>query len=158
MKIALGSDHRGADAVHRLADHLAAGGHDPVLMGRNDGEPADYPDGAHLVARAVAAGEAEFGILICGSGVGMSIAANKVPGVLAALACDETAAEMARRHNNANVLCLSGDRLTAEQLRAFTDAFLAAPFEGGRHERRVKKMFAIEAGRDPASAPESASA
>lgn len=150
MRIALGSDHRGAELIRGLVAHLEAAGHEPMPLGENSGEPCDYPDGAYLVGRAVADGEADCGILACGSAVGVSIAANKVRGIRAALACDVRAAEFARRHNDANVLCISGDRKTLDEAKAMADVFLATEFEGGRHARRVEKMMAIEAGRDPA--------
>jgi ribose 5-phosphate isomerase B len=152
MRIALGSDHRGAELIRGLIDYLAAAGHEPMPLGENSGEPCDYPDGAYLVGKAVANGEADFGILACGSAVGVSMAANKVRGIRAALACDVAAAEFARRHNDANVLCISGDRKSLDEAKAMTDAFLTASFEGGRHARRVAKIRAIEAGKDPAEA------
>ena len=151
MKIALGSDHRGAKAVRVLQEHLPRAGHEVIVLGPTVGDSWDYPDVAWLVGRAVAGGDAELGILICGSGIGASIAANKVEGIRAALAQDETAAEMSRGHNDANVLCLAGDRLSDEQVCAIADRFLAGSFEGGRHERRVRKITAIERGGDPAS-------
>lgn len=156
MKIALGSDHRGAEAVGALVEHLKEAGHEPAVFGLCTGEPCDYPDNAYLVARAVVGGAADLGILVCGSGIGMSMAANKVPGIRAALAHDEFTAEMGRRHNDANVLCLSGDLSTIDQARAMTDAFLGATFEGGRHARRVNKMTAIERGENPAEMEERA--
>jgi len=152
MKIALGSDHRGTDAVRALVAHLQARGHEPEVLGDDSGEPTDYPDSANVVGRAVAAGDAAVGVLVCGSGIGMSIAANKVPGVRAGLACDARAAEMTRRHNDANVLCLAADRGDAEEMKRIVDAFLGAEFEGGRHRRRVDKIEAIERGEDPAAA------
>ena len=156
MKIALGSDHRGVEIVRALTKHLRQAGHGPTVLGDSSGQPCDYPDNAYLVARAVAGGTAELGILVCGSGIGMSVAANKVPGIRAALACDALAAEMGRRHNDANVLCLSGDRLSEPQACAILDAFLSATFEGGRHARRVNKMTAIERGENPAEVKEGA--
>jgi ribose 5-phosphate isomerase B len=150
MKIALGADHRGAELARSLADHLEQLGHEPVFAGRCTTDSCDYPDDAWRVGRAVVDGDADLGILACGSGVGVSMAANKVPGVRAALVHDPQAAEMSRRHNDANVLCLSGDRLTLDQATLCVDAFLVAPFEGGRHGRRVAKMAAIERGEDPA--------
>jgi ribose 5-phosphate isomerase B len=156
MKIALGSDHRGAEAVSELVEHLKGAGHEPVILGLCTGEPCDYPDNAYLVGRAVSGGQADLGILVCGSGIGMSMAANKMPGIRAALAHDEPAAEMSRRHNDANVLCLSGDRLSKAHACAIADAFLSATFEGGRHARRVNKMTAIERGENPAEVNEGA--
>jgi len=147
MKIALASDHRGAESVRALIERLRDLGHEPLPCGPTTDEPRDYPDGALLVGTAVSRGDAECGILVCGSGIGVSIAANKVVGVRAALAQDATAAEMSRRHNDANVLCMSADRNDIGQILAIADAFLAARFEGGRHARRVEKITAIESGR-----------
>ena len=150
MKIVLGCDHRGAKAIHTLADHLRATGHEATVLGAADGERSDYPDSAYLVGNAVASGTADLGILICGSGIGMSMAANKVHGIRAALAHDEFTAEMGRRHNNANILCMPGDLCTQAQIQAMAESFLEATFEGGRHERRVQKIAAIENGQNPA--------
>jgi len=149
MKIALGSDHRGAEAAHVLLEHLRQSGHEPSMRGETSGRAIDYPDSAFLVATAVCTGEVDVGMLICGSGVGMAMAANKVAGIRAAAAYDEFLAEMSRRHNGANVLCMSGDLCTTVQICAIADAFLAAEFEGGRHERRLGKIAAIERGEDP---------
>ncbi len=148
-RVALGCDHRGAKAVHSIADHLAQSGHEALLLGDTTEESHDYPDSAWLVGRALIDGRADFGVLICGSGIGISIAANKMPGIRAALAVDVRASEMSRRHNNANVLCLPGDRITPEECLPLVDAFLAASFEGGRHARRVDKFRLIEEGIDP---------
>lgn len=142
--VALGSDHRGAKAVQRLVAHLEQRGFTTHVLGVSDGSPTDYPDQAELVARAVAQGDADRGVLVCGSGIGMSIAANKIPGVRAALACDAEAAGASRRHNDANIVCLSGDRGRPEDLAAIVDAFLATEFEGGRHARRVDKIKALD--------------
>jgi ribose 5-phosphate isomerase B len=152
MKIALGMDHRGVKAARALMEHLPRAGHEVVVLGPHSGEPSDYPDAAWLVGKAVAAGNADRGILICGTGIGASIAANKIPGVRAALAHDEAAAELSRGHNDANVLCLAGDDLSDEQVFGITDKWLAGSFEGGRHERRVRKIAAIERGEDPVEA------
>lgn len=138
--IVLASDHAGLELKRHLAERLAARGEAVEDLGVHGPASADYPDQAHAVAVAVAAGRAERGILVCGTGIGMSIAANRHPGVRAAHCHDAYTAEMARRHNDANVLCL-GARVTgtgvAEQL---VDLFLATPFEGGRHARRVGKI------------------
>jgi ribose 5-phosphate isomerase B len=150
MKIALGSDHRGDEAAAGLAEVLRARGHDVQALGPLNGESRDYPDEAYLVGKAVSAGEAEFGVLICGSGNGVCIAANKVPGVRAALAFSVKAAQMSRRHNDANVLCLSGDGLSQETINDIVLAWLETEFEGGRHAQRVRKIAAIERGEDPA--------
>jgi ribose 5-phosphate isomerase B len=151
MKIALGSDHRGDAAVKALLSTLRAAGHDASLLGDCNGQPCDYPDKAWLVAKAVSGGEAEFGILVCGSGIGVTIAANKVAGVRAALVFDEVAAGMCRSHNNANVLCMSGDTTPAKTMTTIVEVWLSTPFEGGRHERRVRKIEAIERGMNPSS-------
>ena len=138
---ALGADHGGYELKEALKQHLQQRGLSVTDFGAKSKEPADdYPDFAQPVAQAVAAGRAELGLLVCTSGVGMSIAANKVPGVRAALVADERTAALARQHNDANVLCLSGKNTPPEPGRKILDAFIAAKFEGGRHERRVDKM------------------
>jgi ribose 5-phosphate isomerase B len=152
MKIALGMDHRGVKAGRALMTHLPKAGHEVAVLGPCSGEPCDYPDVAWLVGRAVATGKAQRGVLVCGTGIGASIAANKIPGIRAALAHDEATAQLSRGHNDANVLCLAGDELADEQLFAIVDRWLASPFDGGRHERRVRKIAAIERGEDPVEA------
>ncbi len=152
MRIALGMDHRGVKAGQILIKHLSEAGHEAVVLGPCSGEPSDYPDVSWLGGQAVATGDCQRGILICGTGIGASIAANKIAGIRAALVHDEAAAESSRRHNDANVLCLAGDALSDEQVRRITDAWLAGPFDGGRHERRVRKIGAIERGDDPVEA------
>ena len=138
---ALGADHGGYELKEALKQHLQQRGLSVVDFGARTKDPGDdYPDFAQPVADAVSAGQAQFGLLICTSGVGMSMTANKVPGVRAALAADGPTAAVARRHNDANVLCLSGKNTTPEMGRQILDAFLDAKFEGGRHERRVLKM------------------
>jgi ribose 5-phosphate isomerase B len=151
MKIALGADHRGAAATRQLSDRLRSLGHEVVQLGNLSGEACDYPESAFLVGSAVARRDVELGILLCGTGIGMCIAANKVKGVRAAPAHDELTAEMSRGHNDANVLCLSADLLGQRIIEKIVDAFLATPFQGGRHERRVRKIAAIEGGGDPGS-------
>lgn len=151
MKIAIGADHRGAEAARSLVRHLQAAGHDTTTLGQCDGTMCDYPDQAFAVANAVATGQADRGVLLCGTGIGMSIAANKIDGVRAALVQDEVTSEMARRHNNANVLCVSGEMTRREDVPRIVDAWLNAEFEGGRHERRIMKIAAIERGEDPAT-------
>jgi ribose 5-phosphate isomerase B len=149
MKIVLGSDHRGDGAVKSLLPGLRAAGHDAALLGDCHGQPCDYPDKAWLVATAVSRGEAERGILVCGSGIGVTIAANKVAGVRAALVFDEVAAGLCRAHNDANVLCLSGDTTPIKIMSKIVEVWLTTEFDGGRHERRVRKIEAIERGEDP---------
>jgi ribose 5-phosphate isomerase B len=123
------------------------------MLGPSTEESSDYPDGAYLVARAVSEGSVERGVLVCGSGIGVSMAANKVPGVRAALVFDAEAATGTRQHNDANVLCLSGNRTDVTSMPSIVDAFLSTEFEGGRHTRRVDKMAAIERGEDPTGCP-----
>jgi len=151
MKIALGADHRGAHVAQRLLERLQKEGHSVELLGELCTTSCDYPDSAYLVAKAVSDGDADRGVLICGSGIGMCIAANKVKGVRAALVSDELSAEMSRRHNDANVLCLAADLLGDRLIERIVDIWLATPFEGGRHARRVAKIAAIEQGQDPRS-------
>ena len=143
-RIVLGSDHAGVRTKDHLVGRLAAAGHEVEDVGTHGTESVDYPDFARKVAIRVAEGRADLGILVCGTGLGVSIAANKVPGVRAAVCRSEYEARMARRHNDANVLCL-GERVTGLGLAEATcDAFLAEGFEGGRHARRVEKIHAIE--------------
>lgn len=149
MKLVLAGDHRGHNAVKQLADRLRSQGHDITVTGCTTGESCDYPDPAYQVGVCVTKGDCERGILICGSGVGMSIAANKIKGVRAALVHDELTAQMSRSHNDANVLCLSADLLGQRLIEKITDIFVATAFEGGRHERRTRKITAIEEGKDP---------
>jgi RpiB/LacA/LacB family sugar-phosphate isomerase len=138
---ALGADHGGFELKEALKQHLRQRGLMVTDFGAKSKDPADdYPDFAVPVALAVAAGQAEFGLLVCTSGVGICIAANKIPGIRAAIADDEKSANLMRRHNDVNVLCLSGDKTSPEAGKKILDAFLAAKFEGGRHERRVEKM------------------
>lgn len=143
MRIALGADHRGFFLKERIKAFLDELGHDPVDFGAEDSEPSDYPDFAIKAAGAVASGKCERGILICGTGIGMSIAANKVKGVFAARCCSVQDAEMCRRHNNANVMTLSAETPT-DDVREMVRVFLETGFEGGRHERRVRKITGYE--------------
>src|SRR5215831_9510919 len=138
--VALGADHGGYQLKEALKHHLDKQGISVADFGANSGEPSDYTDFAHVVGQSVAHRRCEFGVLICTTGLGMSIAANKVPGVRAALLADEDTATLARRHNNANVLCLAGKTTSPERAARIVDAFLATQFEGGRHERRISKM------------------
>src|SRR5437879_1137228 len=147
MKIAVGSDHRGYDAKKRIVSLLQQLGFEVLDMGPEGPESVDYPDFAFPVAEAVSTGQVDRGILICGTGIGMCIAANKVPGVRAAPCHDSITAEMSRRHNNANVLCLSADLLGGELLDRMVRIWLETEFEGGRHARRVDKIAAYEIGR-----------
>ena len=150
MRIFIAGDHRGHNAKEKIAVLLNEMGHTVTDLGTNSAKSCDYPDLAYPCARAVAEGRADRGILVCGSGIGMSICANKVPGIRAALCHDELTAQMSRRHNNANVLCIASDVLGDELMRRIVSAWLSTEFEvGGRHERRVKKIVLIEMGKDP---------
>ena len=143
MQIAIGSDHRGVDVKTQLTQWLQEQGHHVVDAGAHDQQLVDYPDVASVVASHVARQESDRGILLCGTGIGMSIAANKVAGIRAATAHSESDAEMSRRHNDLNVLCLSGESDVAE-LKTLIAMFLATEFEGGRHARRVSKISQLE--------------
>ena len=149
MKVAIAADHRGASMIAHVVQLLQQHGCEVVECSPASTRMCDYPDMAFPVAQAVAAGAAERGILICGSGIGMSIAANKVKGVRAALVHDEIGAEISRRHNDANVLCLPADLLGVKLVERIVAMWINAGFEGGRHARRVAKIAAIEDGRDP---------
>lgn len=152
MKIALGADHRGHAAKEKIAVLLNEQGHDILDMGTNSSMSCDYPDVAFPAAISVVEGRADRAILFCGSGIGMSICANKVPGSRAALCHDELTAQCSRRHNDANVLCLASDVLGDELMRRIVDSWLTTEFNaGGRHERRVRKIAWIEKGRDPST-------
>lgn len=144
MRIALGADHRAADETRRLAARLAQEGHEVVAEAICRTTSCDYPDQAREVADAVASGSADRGILACGSGIGVSIAANKVNGIRAALVRDEHDAEMSRRHNDANVLCVSSSFLASGDANAIIARWLATEFDGGRHVRRVDKITQLE--------------
>ncbi len=144
MRIAIGSDHRGVAARQRLAGLLERLGHEVVDCGSFGEDAVDYPDVAADVARRVADGTAERGILLCCTGVGMAIAANKVSGVRAATCHDEVTAEMSRRHNDLNVLCLAAEMLGADMQEKIVRTWLTTPFDGGRHARRVAKIAALE--------------
>jgi ribose 5-phosphate isomerase B len=140
VRIALGADHRGFRLKERLKARLVARGHRVTDMGTDGQDSVDYPDYAARVANAVADRKAQRGILICGTGIGMSMAANRVRGVRAALCHDVRLARMSRLHNNANVLCLGGDVLAVDRANRIVDAWLRTEFEGGRHLRRVRKL------------------
>jgi ribose 5-phosphate isomerase B len=144
MKIAIGADHAGFSLKEGLREALAKKGLEVVDFGTASSESTDYPDYAEKVANAVASGEADRGILVCSTGVGMSIAANKVHGVRAALAYNTEEVGLTRAHNNANVLAFGAKYTSLEQAGEMVDVFLETPFDGGRHERRVNKMMSLE--------------
>jgi ribose 5-phosphate isomerase B len=153
MRIAVGSDHAGFDLKAAVAGHLADSGHEVTDLGTDSAAVSvDYPLFGIAVGRAVAEGRAERGLCVCGTGIGISISANKVPGVRAALVHDVTTAALARRHNDANVVCLGGRTTgTAEAIDA-VDTFFSTDFEGGRHSRRLEEISDYEAA-TPAGVP-----
>lgn len=144
MQIAIGNDHRGALIKLKLQSALKKMGHQVVDDGANEGEDCDYPDVAAVVAKRVAGGEVDRGILICGTGIGMAIAANKVPGIRATTCGDVATAEICRRHNNVNVLCLAGEFVDQGDFEPVIQKWLETGFDGGRHERRVNKISQME--------------
>lgn len=142
-RIAIGSDHAGFAAKNAMAEYLCTAGYIVHDVGTFSEEAVDYPDFALVVARCVASGEDELGILLCGSGIGVSIVANKISGIRAANCCTPEMASLARQHNNANILCLGARLHSIPELLAITDAFLQASFEGGRHQRRIEKIHSL---------------
>jgi ribose 5-phosphate isomerase B len=151
VRIAIGSDHAGYELKQAVAPMLREDGHEIVDVGTDSEESVDYPDYAAAAARMVGEGDVDRAVIVCGSGVGVSIVANKVDGVRAVNAHDADEAEMSRRHNDANVLTLSGKRLSAADADPIIDRFLETDFEGGRHARRVQKIAAVERGTETSS-------
>ena len=144
MKIALAADHAGFEEKEKIKKTLDEIGVEYTDMGTNSNESVDYPDYARKLGEAVAAGEFDKGILVCGSGTGMAIAANKIPGIRAAVAWNEEIARLSRQHNNANVLSLAARYIPDDEQEKIVKAWLTTDFEGGRHERRVEKIEHIE--------------
>jgi ribose 5-phosphate isomerase B len=144
MKIAVGSDHAGYELKEKIETHLIEREKDIEDYGTNGNDSVDYPDFAVAVAEAVSKGKIDRGILVCGTGIGMSIAANKFPNVRAALCYDVYSAEMSRKHNNANILVLAGRVLDIGVALKMVDAWLKTEFEGGRHKNRLDKISEIE--------------
>jgi ribose 5-phosphate isomerase B len=144
MRVAIACDHRGFEAKQKLLPWLRKQGHECVDFGCRTASSCDYPDFAAPAARAVVKGQCDVALLLDGSGIGMSIVANKIAGVRAALVHDEVTAVRAREHNHCNVLCLGTDLLGEEQLRTITDIFLKTPWATGRHDRRIDKISGIE--------------
>lgn len=144
MKIAIGSDHRGYEAKERIKALLTDMGLEVEDCGVHAKQASDYPDTGFIVAEEVAHARADRGILFCGSGIGMSITANKVRGIRAALCHDELTAQMARRHNDSNILCLPADLVGDALMQGIVRCWLTTEFEGGRHARRVQKILAFE--------------
>lgn len=146
LRIAIGSDHAGLQMRAAIREHLSAAGHEVDDRGTEGSASVDYPDFAAKVAAAVRDGDADLGVLVCGTGIGMSMAANRIKGVRAAVCTHELTARMTRAHNDANVLCLGERVIGIGTALAIVDAFVAAEFEGGRHARRVDKITALEDG------------
>jgi ribose 5-phosphate isomerase B len=144
MNVAIASDHRGYHLKERVISLLRSKGHSVIDDGPSSEESVDYPDFAALVAKKVSGGQADRGILICGTGIGMAIAANKFPRIRAAACVDEVTAELSRRHNDLNVLCLSGDLLSSRSTERLVEIWMETEFEGGRHERRIEKIRQLE--------------
>jgi ribose 5-phosphate isomerase B len=144
MKIAVSSDHRGFQAKEKIKVVLTNLGHEVRDFGCNAPTSCDYPDVALPAAESISRGEAEMGVMICGTGIGMSITANKVAGIRAALCHDELTAELARKHNDANVLCLPADLVGEELMKRVVQVWMNTRFEGGRHERRLHKISDYE--------------
>jgi ribose 5-phosphate isomerase B len=144
MRIALGADHAGLSLKDALRAHLEGAGHAVADLGTHGPESTDYPDWAAKVGGGVAAGEAELGNLVCGTGVGMAMAANKIRGVRAACCNNEFIARLARQHNDANVLTLGAREIALPHAASIADLFLATAFEGGRHQRRIDKIAGLE--------------
>ncbi len=145
MKIAVASDHRGVRVKEQILAQLTRLGHEAIDYGPNSSDNVDYPDYARAVAKAVSQGTIDRGVLVCGTGLGMCIAANKFPRVRAVNCHDDFTAEMSRRHNDANVMCLSADLLGDRLLNRIVESWMVAEFEGGRHARRLDKIREIEA-------------
>ena len=149
MKIVVGSDHRGFKAKEVIKAIVTQLGHECIDVGTDSSDPVDYPDYAYVAAMAVAKNEADRAILICGTGIGTSITANKIKGIRAALCHDELSAQISRDHNDANVLCVSGELIGDVLMRKMVEVWLSTEFSGGRHQRRINKITAIEEGKDP---------
>lgn len=143
MRIAVGADHAGFDLKAAVLEELRARGVEVVDCGTHDRRPCDYPDYAAKVAGMVAAGGASRGVLICGTGQGMCMAANRFPGVRAALVYDEFAAQISRQHNDANVICLGGRLISGPEAKRLLGLWLETPFAGDRHARRVGKLDSV---------------
>ena len=144
MKIAIGNDHAAGELKLEIMEYLKELGHEVVDYGVNNGESCDYPDYGEKVGRVVVSGEADCGVLICGTGVGISIAANKVPGVRAAVCSDTATARLVKQHNNANIIAFGARIIGVELAKDIVKAYLDAEFMGGRHQTRIDKIAEIE--------------
>ena len=140
MKIVVGSDHAAYELKEAIKEKLTAEGHEVIDVGCDSTESVDYPKYGHAVGRTVASGEADRGIAVCGSGIGISIACNKVPGIRAALCTSVEMAEMCRRHNNANVVCMGARMISQELAFDIIDKWMTTDFEGGKHLRRINEI------------------
>ncbi len=140
MKIVVGSDHAAYELKEAIKEKLIGEGHEVIDVGCDSAESVDYPKYGHAVGRAVASGEAERGIAVCGSGIGISIACNKVPGIRAALCTSVEMAEMSRRHNNANVVCMGARMISQELAFDIVDTWMTTDFEAGKHLRRINEI------------------
>ena len=147
MKIAIGNDHTAVDLKNVILDYLVSLGYEVINLGTDSRESCDYPVYGEKVGRAVVDGLADLGIAICGTGVGISLAANKVKGIRAAVCSEHYSAKYTRLHNDANILCLGGRVIGEELAKELVDVFLNTEFEGGRHSRRVNYISDIENGR-----------
>ena len=144
MTIAIASDHGGFELKNILIDYLAEKGHSIINLGTDSPESVDYPDYAKVCCEKVVAKEVDFGILVCGTGVGISIAANKIDGIRCGLCPSKEIAALVKQHNNANVIALGGRFTSSEEGKAIVDSYMSAEFEGGRHQQRVDKIMALE--------------
>lgn len=144
MKIAIASDHAAVELKQKVKAYLKGKGFEITDYGTNSTESMDYPDTIKLAARAVAKGDAERGVVMCGSGLGASYVANKIHGIRAALCMDEYSAEFSRRHNDANVIVLAGRRRTMDDVARYLDIWFSTDYEGGRHDSRISKIAEIE--------------
>jgi ribose 5-phosphate isomerase B len=155
MRIAVGSDHAGYDLKAALGKHLADGGHEVVDLGANSPDVSvDYPNFGEAVGQAVVGGQVDLGLCVCGTGIGISIAANKVPGIRAALVHDVTTAGLAREHNDANVICFGGRTTGIIVATEALDTFLGTAYAGGRHQRRIDEITQYEASRTTDQPPD----
>lgn len=151
MKIAIANDHAALELKNQIVKHLEEKGLEFVNFGTDSTESIDYPLFAYKAAKAVQSGECDLGIVICGTGIGISLAANKVPGIRCALCSEPLSASLTRQHNNANMLAMGARVIGVEMAKAIVDAFLNSEYEGGRHQRRVNMITAIEQGQAPDS-------
>lgn len=140
MKISIGNDHSAVEFKNQLVDYLIRNGHEVINRGTDTNESVDYPDFAKLVSNDILSKNADYGILICGTGIGISMAANKIKGIRAALVTNELCARLSRQHNNANIIAFGARVIGIELAKSCLDAFLASEFEGARHELRVNKL------------------